>query len=188
LSTNNITGVRGNHDQKVIEWRAWLEWIGELEAGAGSQWLLDLEEKWEESNLDGELENNHDTEMWVKTQMRVGRKEPKWWSKIPEGWILFSDHYRIARYGPYPTFRIGDVLTNGLGQCQRETTNISCLCRWCFMYHPNTHSLYMPAYSPMTQPVLSLQSDSRLHTYPRSRMDILGNPSQLSGTYKNSLF
>lgn len=105
LSTNNITGVRGNHDQKVIEWRAWLEWIGELEAGAGSQWLLDLEEKWEEGNLDGELENNHDTEMWVKSQMRVGRKERKWWSKIPEGWVLFSDHYRIARYGPYPTFQ-----------------------------------------------------------------------------------
>jgi len=43
------------------------------------------------------LEDNHDTEMWVKTQMRVGRKDPKWWSKIPEGWVLFSDHYRIAR-------------------------------------------------------------------------------------------
>jgi predicted phosphodiesterase len=97
LSKHNITGVRGNHDQKVIEWRAWLDWIIGLEAGAGLRWLLDLEKKWEEGNVNGELEDNSDTEEWVETQMRAGRKNHKWWSRIPKGWKLFSDHYRIAR-------------------------------------------------------------------------------------------
>lgn len=27
ISTHNVTGVRGNHDQKVIEWRGWIEWV-----------------------------------------------------------------------------------------------------------------------------------------------------------------
>ena len=100
MSTHNITGVRGNHDQMVIEWRAWLEWIRSLERHAGSRWLLELEEKWEEGNLDGKLENDSNTETWVKVQMHKGRKDHKWWSKVPKGWKLFSDHYRIARYVP----------------------------------------------------------------------------------------
>ncbi|KAI0303840.1 Metallo-dependent phosphatase-like protein [Multifurca ochricompacta] len=83
LGTHNITGVRGNHDQMVIEWRAWLNWIETLEAGAGSRWLLDLEVKWENANLGGELEDDSD--------------DHKWWSRIPRGWKLFSDHYLIAR-------------------------------------------------------------------------------------------
>jgi Calcineurin-like phosphoesterase len=129
LSSNNITGVRGNNDQKVIEWRAWFEWIGGLEAGAGSRWLLDLEEKWEEGNLDGELENNSDTEVWVEAQRGKGIKDHKWWSKVPKGWKLFSDHYRIARYVPLPRLLvIGNVLTRGKERCQRETTNICSLC------------------------------------------------------------
>jgi Calcineurin-like phosphoesterase len=97
MSEYNITGVRGNHDQKVIEWRAWLNWVKHLEAGAGSRWLSELEKKWEEGNLLGELEDSSDTEEWVGMQMRAGRKDNKWWSRIPQGWKLFSDHYRIAR-------------------------------------------------------------------------------------------
>jgi predicted phosphodiesterase len=97
MNENNITGVRGNHDQKVIEWRAWLNWVNRLDAGAGSRWLSDLEKKWEEGNVHGELEDSSNTEEWVATQMRTGRKDHKWWSRIPKGWELFSDHYRIAR-------------------------------------------------------------------------------------------
>jgi len=96
MSTHNITGVRGNHDQMVIEWRAWLNWIQGLEAGAGSRWLLDLEEKWEQENLNG-VDGDSDTEEWVKEQMREGSKDHKWWSRVPKGWKLFSDHYRVAR-------------------------------------------------------------------------------------------
>jgi hypothetical protein len=97
MSEYNITGVRGNHDQMVIEWRAWLNWANRLEDGAGSRWLSDLEKKWEEGNVRGELEDSSYTEEWVATQMRAGRKHHKWWSRIPKGWKLFSDHYRIAR-------------------------------------------------------------------------------------------
>lgn len=97
MSRHNITGVRGNNDQKVIEWRAWLEWFDGLETGAGSRWLSDLEKKWKERNANGELEDDSDTEKWVGTQMLTGRKDHKWWSRIPKGWKLFSDHYRIAR-------------------------------------------------------------------------------------------
>ncbi|KAI9440068.1 calcineurin-like phosphoesterase [Lactarius indigo] len=97
MSTNNITGVRGNHDQKVIEWRAWINWVQGLESGTGSRWLLDLEEKWEQGNVSGKLDDDSDTEDWVKEQMRDGRKDHKWWSRVPKGWKLFSDHYRVAR-------------------------------------------------------------------------------------------
>jgi hypothetical protein len=69
-----------------------------LEARAGSRWLLELEEKWEEASLGGGLENDSDTEAWVKTQRRNGGKDRKWWSRIPKKWKLFSDHYQIARF------------------------------------------------------------------------------------------
>jgi len=96
MSNHNISGVRGNHDQQVVEWRAWLNWIHGLEAGAGSRWLIELEEKWKKET-GGELDNDSDTEAWVGTQMRQGQKDRKWWARVPKGWKLFSDHYRIAR-------------------------------------------------------------------------------------------
>jgi hypothetical protein len=68
-----------------------------------------FEEKWEEGNLDGELESDAATEVWVESQVRGGRKDHKWWSKIPEGWELFSDHYRIARYVPLLGFLIKEM-------------------------------------------------------------------------------
>ncbi|KAI0259903.1 Metallo-dependent phosphatase-like protein [Gloeopeniophorella convolvens] len=98
MSAHNVSGVRGNHDQKVIEWRAWMHWVEGAEAGAGSRWLSDLEEKWEAENSSGNLEDDEDTEEWVKKQKQRGTKNhKKWWSKIPKGWQLFSDHYRVAR-------------------------------------------------------------------------------------------
>jgi hypothetical protein len=100
MSEHNISGVRGNHDQTVIEWRAWLDWIHGLEDRAGSRWLSELEEKWEEADLGGESESDSDTETWVKAQKRRAGKDHKWWSRIPKGWKLFSDHYRIARFVP----------------------------------------------------------------------------------------
>lgn len=102
MSTHNITGVRGNHDQMVVEWRAWLDWVQGMEAGAGSRWLVDLEEKWKRENVSGGLDDDSDTEHWVKEQMREGSKDHKWWSRVPKGWKLFSDHYQVARYVPSP--------------------------------------------------------------------------------------
>ena len=50
MSSHNITGVRGNHDQKVIEWRGWLDWI-HAQPG-GKKWLNALNDDWESHKVD----------------------------------------------------------------------------------------------------------------------------------------
>ncbi|TRM64716.1 Metallo-dependent phosphatase-like protein [Schizophyllum amplum] len=87
MSSHNITGVRGNHDQKVIEWRGWIDWI-RAQPG-GRKWLDELEENYQDN-----AEGKKLTE-WVESAKK--KDESKWWDKIPEGWKLFSDHYNIAR-------------------------------------------------------------------------------------------
>lgn len=74
----NVTGVRGNHDQKVIEWRSWIEWVQSHKGGRA--WLRDMEEK-----TGNEIE-----------EMRKKNKDSKKW-KIPEGWEFGGEHYWIAR-------------------------------------------------------------------------------------------
>lgn len=86
MTTNNITGVRGNHDQKVIEWRGWLEWIGKLEGG--KHWLNDFHAKAEAASPD-------DPEAWAEKHIK--KTKSKWGKKIPAGWKILSDHYRVAR-------------------------------------------------------------------------------------------
>jgi predicted phosphodiesterase len=75
MASHNVTGVRGNHDQKVLEWRAWMEWIRGFEGG--ERWLVEVDER---EGFEGGL-----------------RRSGKWNKKIPKGWKMFSDHYRIAR-------------------------------------------------------------------------------------------
>jgi hypothetical protein len=79
LSTANVTGVRGNHDQKVIEWRAWLEWVQSHRGGRA--WLKDMESKTDEE-VDA-----------------LRKKSGKKW-KIPEGWKFAGEHYWLARCAP----------------------------------------------------------------------------------------
>jgi len=87
MALNNITGVRGNHDQKVIEWRTWLEWIRSL--SGGEQWLEEISGRWVEAQGRGvELKE------WIKQEKKKGKK---WWGKVPKGWKLFGDHFEIAR-------------------------------------------------------------------------------------------
>ncbi|KAK7050945.1 hypothetical protein VNI00_005057 [Paramarasmius palmivorus] len=90
MATNNITGVRGNHDQKVIEWRAWLDWIHTIPGGA--HWLARCREKWDAAQKQGE----DDVDAWVEKEMKKDKTNKKWWKKIPDGWKLFGDHYEIA--------------------------------------------------------------------------------------------
>jgi len=94
LSTNNITGVRGNHDQKVIEWRGWLVWIKSLPGGL--TWLEQVERKWNESwNEEEEAELG----AWIEQQRCLSSpsSDKKWWKLVPKGWKLLGDHYKIAR-------------------------------------------------------------------------------------------
>ncbi|KAA1467453.1 Metallo-dependent phosphatase [Dentipellis sp. KUC8613] len=93
LTTHNITGIRGNHDQKIIEWRGWIEWIKELDHGKGAEWLNAVESRWQAANQDEDL----DEERWIKKQKKIRKNERKWWSRVPEGWQMLSGHYKIAR-------------------------------------------------------------------------------------------
>ncbi|KAK1226577.1 hypothetical protein PQX77_010460 [Marasmius sp. AFHP31] len=93
MASNNITAVRGNHDEKVIEWRTWINWIHSIPKGR--QWLLQTTDKWiEYQNNRGRDES--DVDEWVAKQMKQDRGNKKWWKKIPDGWQLFGDHYEIA--------------------------------------------------------------------------------------------
>ncbi|KAL1744472.1 Metallo-dependent phosphatase-like protein [Schizophyllum fasciatum] len=88
MSSHNVTGVRGNHDQKVIEWRGWLDWIHGQPGGR--KWLKDLNDDWESHDVSEDKLSE-----WIE---RARRKfKSKWWKKVPDGWKVFSDHYRIAR-------------------------------------------------------------------------------------------
>ena len=91
FASNNITGVRGNNDQKVVEWRGWLNWIASLPGGKA--WLDHLEKIAPDSDADKSklLE-------WMENQRKAASKEDKkWWRRIPDKWVLFSDHYKVAR-------------------------------------------------------------------------------------------
>ncbi|KAF8656242.1 hypothetical protein AX16_002678 [Volvariella volvacea WC 439] len=87
MSNNNITGVRGNHDQAVIEWRGWVNWINSLPGG--QQWLQSEHQSWHKARSKGIK-----LKVWQEQQRNTGDK--KWWRKIPKGWKLFGDHYMIA--------------------------------------------------------------------------------------------
>ncbi|KAG7451184.1 Metallo-dependent phosphatase [Guyanagaster necrorhizus] len=90
MASNNITAVRGNHDQKVIEWRSWLNWIHSLRGG--SQFLRETRDKWNKAQYHGEI----DIEDWVEKQTKLDKANSNWWKKIPDGWKLFGDHFEIA--------------------------------------------------------------------------------------------
>ena len=85
MYTHNITGVRGNHDEKVIEWRGWIDWVESHEGGV--EWLRNLEKK------------SLSVEEWKEYEEEVKKKKPKEkWRRIPKGWKFMKDHYKIARY------------------------------------------------------------------------------------------
>ena len=82
MATNNITGVRGNHDQKVIEWRGWVERV--LTYDGGQEWLEKIE-RMKKSELKAEL---------AKLQKS---KDLPTWKRIPKSWKIMGEHYQISR-------------------------------------------------------------------------------------------
>lgn len=82
MSTNHILGVRGNNDQTVIEWRAWMHWIESLPGG--KEWLEDMDSN--RSHIDGD-EPNAD----------LSKSHKEWKAYVPSGWELLGKHYKIAR-------------------------------------------------------------------------------------------
>lgn len=73
FGTRKVLGVRGNHDQPVIQWRAWMEWTG----GDAYESLM--------SELQGVEEK--EAERRVKS---MGRSWPK-------GWEWKGEHWHIAK-------------------------------------------------------------------------------------------
>ena len=83
MTERNVTGVRGNHDQMVVGWRAWIENV--LSHPGGREWLEDLEGK-----------SKKERKKYLKAlQMGTQRKEE--WKRIPDDWEFKGDHYKIAR-------------------------------------------------------------------------------------------
>ena len=74
MAENRIMGVRGNHDQPVVQWRTWMEWAG------GQDW-----EAYMDSLAFGSQEHI------VKTLQGEGRAFPK-------GWKWGEQHWKIARF------------------------------------------------------------------------------------------
>lgn len=95
MSSNNITGVRGNNDQTVIEWRAWRDWIQSLPGGR--EWLdkIDSEHPIGDDDGDDDDDDDDDDELHVAFWSDLSNKE--WEDKVPKGWKLFQRHYNVAR-------------------------------------------------------------------------------------------
>ncbi|WVR04508.1 hypothetical protein IAU60_001512 [Kwoniella sp. DSM 27419] len=76
MNERRIMGVRGNHDQAVIQWRAWMEWAG------GQDW-----EAYVDSLAAGGDEGI------VQTLVKEGKA-------YPESWKWKGEHWKIARTLP----------------------------------------------------------------------------------------
>jgi len=87
MTTNNITSVRGNHDQKVVEWRSWLNWV--WSRSGGRLWLNDMHNNWLGAQSHGMSYDD-----WVNYELYV--EVGDWWEKVPKGWKLFGEHFNIA--------------------------------------------------------------------------------------------
>ncbi|KAL5486315.1 hypothetical protein ACEPAI_7361 [Sanghuangporus weigelae] len=85
MTKNNISGIRGNHDQMVIGWRAWIENV--LSQSGGRYWLEKLEKK-----------NEKERKAYLK-HLRKALKKGKGevWKRIPDDWEFMGDHYTVAR-------------------------------------------------------------------------------------------
>jgi calcineurin-like phosphoesterase family protein len=90
LENNKILGVRGNNDQKVLEWRAWMDWI--LSQPGGREWLREVDDHWPDYEL---LPENGDMSSFDSYPSSM--KKADWEKKIPKGWKLLGDHYQVAR-------------------------------------------------------------------------------------------
>ncbi|KAH9850323.1 hypothetical protein C2E23DRAFT_735470 [Lenzites betulinus] len=137
----SVYAVRGNHDQMIVQWRAWREWFEPLQltfpsadlyprrfhvptlssltstqsttynagppVGTGSQFLALIETEWLRDRTADPGGSSADPEEWVDIARKraAGTWRAEWWKRIPhpgkgrlsKDWIMFGDHYWIAR-------------------------------------------------------------------------------------------
>lgn len=90
MESNKVLGVRGNNDQKVLEWRAWMDWI--LSQPGGRKWLRKVDDHWSDYELALEKDDMSAFDPYPSSM-----KKPNWGHKVPKGWKPLGDHYRVAR-------------------------------------------------------------------------------------------
>jgi hypothetical protein len=93
MTLHNVTGVRGNHDQDVLEWRGWIDWINS--SNEGTEWLKRMERNWRHIH---NSKKSYDLDQFLTYQRHsASGSDKRWWKLIPAGWKFLSDPYRIAR-------------------------------------------------------------------------------------------
>jgi hypothetical protein len=90
MASNKVIGVRGNNDQGVLEWRAWMDWM--VSQPGGRKWLEKVDEHW--SDYDGMAEEGDIFPFDPWTSLL---KKHDWGSKVPKGWKPLAKHYQVAR-------------------------------------------------------------------------------------------
>ncbi|KAK2460319.1 hypothetical protein APHAL10511_007708 [Amanita phalloides] len=109
LSSNGIQGVRGNQDQKVIEWRSWINWVSS-EPGA-TAFLESALKSWKKAEKKGEglkkwnkrhrkLASRNSLGPNSRDEVLMDHVTAKWWRRVPSHLILFSDAYMVANEIP----------------------------------------------------------------------------------------
>lgn len=94
LAKHDVSGVRGNNDQAVIDWKGWRDWISST--SAGKAWLHSLDREWEKANTKTSS-NALDPDAWVKEHRKSSpRRHKTWWRRVPEDWKMFREHYLVA--------------------------------------------------------------------------------------------
>lgn len=110
MTTHNITGVRGNHDQQVIEWRGWINWI--CSSRDGCDWLKRTEHRWKVKQrqnssqfrsrshkaIEADLDDDEELDEFLQEQKaKAPSRDRRWWKLIPADWKFLGGQYRIAR-------------------------------------------------------------------------------------------
>lgn len=94
MAKHDVAGVRGNHDQAIIDWKGWRDWISST--SAGEAWLRSLDDDWQKDHRKTSSKALNPVD-WVKERRKNSpRKFKTWWRRIPRGWKMFNEHYLIA--------------------------------------------------------------------------------------------
>lgn len=98
MRKNRVRGVRGNHDEKVIEWRNWMVWAGTRDSNRRRDQGDDAAGAQDEGE-DTKWRSFIDTMDWQygADPHRLGSALSDVKSPFPKDWEWRSEHWKIAR-------------------------------------------------------------------------------------------
>jgi hypothetical protein len=91
MRKNRIRGVRGNHDEKVIEWRNWMVWAGTREGKRGDEDEAQDDGSWRSFIESIDWQYGADSGRLSSALSDVNRPFPKDWQWRSEHWKLARD-------------------------------------------------------------------------------------------------